>query len=326
MMIRTLVLAIAAGTIFTGPSAQTDEAGGTAAVSSLPVEWSIRPAGRDGMVQLRLDYERRGQQNSNSRAVSLADLQGLSAAQLAGSGPASFRWTAEAGTLGCSGTFEAGRGLGRCDFRPDPRFAAELERRGIGRPSTEQLYQLALARVGVDLLNELDRGRYARPDVDDLVSAGIHGVTPDFVSGMAEAGYRVGSVGKLVEFRIHGVSPDYVRDLAAANPDLVRLHADRLVEMRIHGVSARFVQGMREAGLRDITPARLVEMRIHGVSPEFVSEMNRLGYTNLSVSQLVAMRIHGVSPAWVRQLHERGVRPQGGDELVSLRIHRGRFR
>jgi hypothetical protein len=328
-MIRSLIAAMAFGTILSGPSASLEEGAQPSrrdSAAPTAVEWTVSPSHRDGQVQLSLSYRTNGSNSQTSRPWPIQRLQGLSAGQLnGGSGPASFRIAADAGSLDCAGALRAGRGGGTCEFRPDRAYAAELERRGFGRATDRQLYHLAVQGVGRELIAALEQHGYARTDVDGLVAAGIHGVTADYVRGMAQAGYRVGSLDKLVEFRIHGVTTDFVRELAAASPDLVRLHADRLVEMRIHGVSPRFVREMREAGLRELTPARLVEMRIHAVSPAFVREMSQLGYRDLPVSQLVAMRIHGVTPGWVRQLHARGIRPASSEDLVGLRIHGGRF-
>jgi hypothetical protein len=322
-MIRMSFLALAAGTMSIGSSVQISE-GGTAAAAQaeLPIEWTISPAADAGKVQFRLEYSRRpGHQSSTSRTTDLADLQGLGEGQLRGSGPASFRIVKDAGTLNCRGNMERGRGIGTCSFRGDPAFAAELERRSIGRASSEDLFQLAIHNVSRDLMSELERNGYAKPALKDLVAAGIHGVTPGFVRGMAQAGYRLGSIERLVEFRIHGVTPDYVRELASANPNLVRLHADKLVEMRIHGVTPALVRSLNEAGYRELAPSQIVELRIHGVSPDFIRGMGEAGYRNLTARQLVEMRIHGVSPQYVREIAESGYRGLASSDLVAMRIH-----
>jgi hypothetical protein len=297
-MIRTCLLALAAGTLFTGSSIQIAGSGSAASQSRAEmINWTIRPAGQAGKVQLQMEYSLRpGHNSTTSRTTSLSELQGLGEAQLRGRGPASFRLVKDAGTIDCRGTMDDGRGIGTCGFRPDPSFTAELARRGIGGGSTEELFQLAMHDVSRDLLSALDRHGYAKPDMEDLVGAGIHGVSPAFVNGMADAGYRLGSVDRLVEFRIHGVSPDYVRELASANPRLVQLHADKLVEMRIHGVTPALVRSLNDAGFRDLTPSQIVELRIHGVSPEYIRGMGATGYRNLSARQLVEMRIHASRP------------------------------
>ncbi|HEY0116663.1 MAG TPA: hypothetical protein VGB54_13185, partial [Allosphingosinicella sp.] len=305
-MFRTFLFTVAAGSLAAGPSSTQPvepqrpaaPAGSARSTGSatLPVEWTISPTDRDGIVQLRLAYDRGGRQSNNSRPVPLSELEGLDAARLAGNGPASFRFGGEAGTLHCSGTMAGGRGIGTCDFQPDQGFAAELERRGMGRASIEDMYQLSVQGVGRDLLSELDRHEYARPSVRDLVAAGIHGVSADYVREMAASGYRVGTVERLVEFRIHGVSPHFIREIAQANPNLVRLHPDRLVEMRIHGVSPELVRSLNQSGMGDLTPSQIVEMQIHSVSPDFVRGMAEAGYRDLGQRQLIEMKIHGVSP------------------------------
>jgi hypothetical protein len=299
---------------------------GAATAQSLPIEWTISPAGSSAgaeRVQLALSYRTSGRgQNMNSRPYALAELQGLSLAQLASpqGAPAHFRIVREAGTLDCSGVVRQAKGTGECSFLADAGFAAALERRGIGRPTVEQHYQLMVQNVGTPLLQELERHGYRRPDIDDLTAAGIHGVSAAYIRSMAESGYRLGKVEDLVAFRIHGVDADYVREMAAFSPAGGRFTPDQLVGMRIHGLSAAKARQYAQLGYRNLSHDDLMSMSIHGVTPKFISELADAGYRGLSSQQLVTMRIHGVTPEYVRQMRAAGYTLPNADQLVRMRI------
>src|SRR5690348_10521036 len=109
------------------------------------IEWSIdrdRSMVDAGKVQLRIESvwgERSRSIWSNDRPV--ADLQGLSVAQLSGpSGPARFSLIKDSGHLDCSGTAGNFTGHGACSFSVDPRFVAYLQQRGIGTPTPHEAF------------------------------------------------------------------------------------------------------------------------------------------------------------------------------------------
>lgn len=316
-MFRKVLIAIAATACAPAGSAQPS--------GTLPVEWTIAPTepiGGEAAVQLELSYRERGSSSNNSEPWPLRALEGLGAVELASpaGGAVRFQIVREAGRLDCEGVARRQRGSGDCIFSPDAGFAAALERRGIGRPSLRQQYQLAVQDVGLALVEELARQDYPRPTVDQLVALGIHGADVEFLRGLDGAGYRLGDLDDLVAFRIHGVTPEFIRELAAISPSYARLPADGLVAMRIHGVTPDRVRRYAGLGYRDLGQEQLVAMAIHGVTPDYVGELAELGYGGLGVDQLVAMRIHGVTPDYVRDFKKRGYAPPDAEQLVRMRI------
>ncbi|HEV2150224.1 MAG TPA: hypothetical protein VGR37_22690 [Longimicrobiaceae bacterium] len=259
------------------------------------LEWSIhRLEARPEAVQLALRYETsRGGTGTTSRPVPLRELEGLTAAQLSSSAgtPVRFRLRREAGVFDCEGSLRDGRGSGQCDFAADARFAAGLDRRGIGRPTAAQQFSLALHDVGLAFVDELASQGYARPDVAELVRAGQHGARLDYLRSMGELGYRVGSLAELVRMKDHGVNAEFVRGLASHG--YRDLPADELVRLRDHGVTPRFIAEMRELGYEGLTPSQLVRMRDHGVTPDFARRVNTRAGTRRTVSELVRMRDRG---------------------------------
>jgi hypothetical protein len=295
-----------------------------AAAEEFPVEWTIssRTGETDGMVQLSLNYRApRGGHSMHSSPRLLSDLQGLTAAHLASAGgPAAFRIDREAGTLDCRGVAGAGRGAGECSFRPNTNFAAALERRGIGRPSVQQQYHLAMQGVGMPLVTELERQGYGPLTIDELVSAGIHRVSIPYVRSLADAGYRLDSIDKLISFAIHRVDAEYIRGIEPLNGE-ARFSPDEIISMRIHRVSADQARALAALGYRGLTHRQLMSMAIHRVTPDYIRAMADAGFRDLTPDQLVSMRIHRVTPEFAKEMQALARDGISADQLVSMRIH-----
>jgi len=216
------------------------------------IRWSIDALDQrdDGRVQLSFRTGDGARSNSNwSSGYDLAELQGLSRNQLDGSSqPVRFSLVREAGRLDCSGSAGGRQGVGTCGFAPDAAFAGRLTAAGIGRPTERQAYNLTLAKVRYELVEELGRHGYDKPTVGDLVGLGIHGATAGYVKEIADAGYRLGKVDGLVQFRIFGINGRFIGDMAAIGPQFRNLSADDLVQFKIFGVKPELVRAYTKAG------------------------------------------------------------------------------
>jgi hypothetical protein len=289
-----------------GRAAPDDDSTGT---------WEIRPA--DGnRVHIRMSENH----SSSGQTIPLDAIDGLAAALRGGTGsPVHLTLRRDAGTFTFEGTFRGGVGAGTYAFAPDPSFAAELESRGIGRPSAREQKQLARHDVGLALLDELAAQGYAKPTVGDLVRAGSHGVGVGYVKEMGALGYRLGTIDPLIKMRDHGVGPGFVRDLGKAG--LPRLSADDLVRLRDHGVTPEFVVALQQLGydVRDVDA--LVTTRDHGVTPEYVREMAAAGYPKLSLKELVTTRDHGVNAELAKAMADLGYTNLPLADLVKARDH-----
>lgn len=293
------------------------------AAEELPIGWTMSPSSKAAdRVQFEVRYDEGRSHSQFSNSIALAELEGLSPAQLASAegAPARFRIAREAGTLDCSGIVRQRRGTGDCRFAGNRAFVETLARRGIGTPTVKQQFHLTMTNVGTPLLAELDRQGYSKPTLSQLVGLAIHGVSVDYLRGLDAAGYRVGSPEKLTAMRIHGITPEYIRELVSIHPRYRGIPADQLVAMRIHGVSAAKVRAFAEMGYSNLSHDELMQMSIHGVSADFARGMREAGY-QLSARDLVKMRIHGVSPRYVREMAEAGYRNLTADQLLKLRIH-----
>ena len=280
--------------------------------------------------QLSLREVSNGRNSNWSSSIALAELRGLDPARLRAPATAAlgFVLAREAGRFDCRGQGGGLSARGECSFTPDPGFANYLAGRGIGRPSRDQSYALAMSRVGRAHVEALAANRYPTPTVNQLVAMGIHGASPKFIEDLAAAGYRLESANDLVTFRIHGVDAAYIRAMTAAGPQFRNLDADDLVAFRIHGVSPELVRTHVRLGQGQLNAKDVVAMAIHGVTPRYIEELAQLGYRGIPARDLVQMRIFGVTPDYIRSLDRQGVGRLPVAELVQMRImgHRRRAR
>jgi beta-lactamase regulating signal transducer with metallopeptidase domain len=309
----------------------------------VPGTWDIRATTAEGMVRLRLVELN----SSSDSTIALAQLEGLTAAKLAGEGPIQFRLRRDAGTFTFDGVLRRGVGAGTFSFAADPNFPAELAKRGFARPTAREQYQLARHDIGYAFVDELNTQRYTKPQTSDLVRAGQHGVQVTYLREMGALGYRLGTLQPLIELRDHGVTPSYVRELAelgykglaadevrrardhGITPEYVRamrdsgygsLPMDALINARDHGITPEFVRGLQDAGHAKLPLDQLIRVRDHGVMPEYVSEMRQLGHS-VPIDELVQARDHGVTTEFVREMAALGYGNQSMASLIRLRDH-----
>jgi beta-lactamase regulating signal transducer with metallopeptidase domain len=107
----------------------------------------------------------------------------------------------------------------------------------------------------------------------------------------------------------------YIDGMKAAG--LGDLTVDQLIAMKIQGVTPEYVRGLHEQGLHPDVDG-VLSMRIQGVTLEYIHDLRGLGL-DPDVDQIVAMKIQGVTPEYVRGLHEQELKPDV-DQLVAMRI------
>lgn len=109
----------------------------------------------------------------------------------------------------------------------------------------------------------------------------------------------------------------YIDGMKAAG--LADLTVDQLIAMKIQGVTPEYVRGLHEQGLHPDAHS-LLSMRIQGVTPEYIRDLHSLDLKP-DEDQIVAMRIQGIDAAYVRGLKEAGVKADV-DQLIAMRIQR----
>jgi hypothetical protein len=283
------------------------------------LDWRVESDDRaDGRVQLDLGYRTAHNQSHWSRTVDLAELEGFGRDQLAGTSnaPVRFRIVKDPGSFDCEGVAWRGHGTGDCRFVPDPRFTAELARRGYGAPRPDQLFSMALGDVGLAYIDELARQGYARTGLDSIVDAGNHGAGLAYLREMGALGYRVGTLEALIRMRDHGVDAAYVRELVASG--LKDLPADSLVEMRDHGVSPSYIGALRRLGYDRLPMEDLIRLRDHGVTGDYLRALAGLGYRDLGADEVTRLRDYGITADYIKEANRGGAR-RSVDELIRLR-------
>lgn len=308
------------------------------------VTFTIEPHSREGMVQFQLSRREGNNHWTHGRSIEASALQGYGS----GDGPVRFRLVRDAGTVDCDGVARAGRAIGECTFTADAGFAALLAEGGMGAPTRDQAFSMAMSDIGRAYLDELGRQRYETPTAAELARAGDHGVRLDYLVAMGGHGYRVGRLAALIRMRDHGVTPDYIADLARLGvrdipaDDIVRLRdhgvraefvaelrtlgyqglpIEQLIRLRDHGVSADFVRALADQGVRGLPPEELTRMRDHGVSADLVGALRALRVAGLDTDGIVRIRDHGVSTAYAAGLRDLGYAGISTEELVRLRSH-----
>ena len=256
-------------------------------------QWLIEPGEHPGIVRLTIRYgERRYSDNWNSQDdVPMSQLVGLSAAEMGGAGTTvHFKIVRSAGTLTCEGWFDDGKGSGHFTYQPNPDFVVELAKRGINAPppTAWEQFQMTMAGVGLDLVDELARQKYERPTATELARMGTHGVDLEYVRDIGARGYHLGDSKSLIRMRDHGVDGDYIAD-------------------------------MKDMGYAPSSPEELVESRDHGVDPSYIASLKEAGYERLSLQELRRARDHGVTRGFIQRVKARGYRKPTLDEVIRLR-------
>lgn len=235
--------------------------------------WSARVNDAHTAVQFEYRYtevDERGNWNeSRSNEYSNAQLAstfpGLLADQILNAGThLHFRNPHDAGTLEFDGISRGGTANGTFTIVLNPRFAAELQRRGMGAPTARQQRELTMNGGDYAYLDVLAAQGFERPDVAQFIRLLEHGVSADYLKGMAALHLTPRSIDTIVRARDHGVTPSYVKALTGAGYG--SLSIDELIRLRDHGVSPEYVQGLRKRGYANhLSVDDLIKLRDHGI-------------------------------------------------------------
>lgn len=99
-------------------------------------------------------------------------------------------------------------------------------------------------------------------------------------------------------------------------------HAQSRAQTRVSASSSAsatsYIDGMKAAGLGDVTVDQLIALKIQDVTPEFVRGMREQGL-HPDANHLVAMRVQGVTPEYVRGLREAGLNPDE-NQIIALKV------
>jgi beta-lactamase regulating signal transducer with metallopeptidase domain len=111
-------------------------------------------------------------------------------------------------------------------------------------------------------------------------------------------------------------SSSYIDGLKAAG--LENLSVDDVIALKIQGVTPEYVKSMKDLGMR-MDADELVGMKIQNVTPEYVRDMRAATGQKLEMDELVGMKVQGITPEYVKQFQELGLKVDA-DELVGMKI------
>jgi hypothetical protein len=196
----------------------------------------------------------------NTFYIPLAKLDGLTAAQIAGSESSiRFGLRRDPGTFTFEGSFRQARGSGEFTFAPDSAFATELVRRGMQAPMPEQQFSLARHGMGLDFLDELSAQGYARPTTAAFVRAGSVGPELDELRTLAALGYKLGTLDAAMRLHSSGVTPEEIR--AFADLGYSGLSADELIRAHNQSLSPALAREMSAKAGRRLSFSELIAAR-----------------------------------------------------------------
>ena len=107
----------------------------------------------------------------------------------------------------------------------------------------------------------------------------------------------------------------YIDGMKSAGLD--DLSADSLIALKVQDVTPEYVRGMHELGLHPDADG-LVGMKVQGITPEYVKELRSLGF-NPDVDEIIGMKVQGVTAEYVRGMKEAGI-PADADQIVGMKV------
>ena len=110
--------------------------------------------------------------------------------------------------------------------------------------------------------------------------------------------------------------PSYIEGLKAAG--LENLTVDEIIGLKVQGVTPEYVKSMRELGLH-LDADGIMGMKVQGITPEYVREMRAATGQTLDADDLVGMKVQGITPEYVKQIHDLGLKADSGD-LIGLKM------
>ena len=180
----------------------------------------------------------------------------------AGTRPLRFALVRDAGRLDCSGQGGAGHARGECRATAAAGFLQMLHSRGIGRPTSDQVFGLIALDARRELVEAIAAAGYSTPSLDDLMALSALGVNGTYVRGLASVGFRPATIETLVQFKALNITPEYIG-------------------------------GFRRLGYRDIPGDKFVQLKALGITPEFVRAVGGDTDGQPSIGDLVHRKLLG---------------------------------
>jgi len=188
------------------------------ATASSPISFRLQLEASGSRFEIKLSMGSRSNMNTQIKAEQL----GLDTSALKADGPLRFALAREPGQLDCAGSTESRVATGKCSFTPDDGFSRYLASRGIGTPSFEQSFDLALTGANKALVDALAEAKYPKPTIDQLVALSALGTTPTYIADLARQGIRPDDLEDLIAFTALKIDANYAGAMLRAGLGDVR--------------------------------------------------------------------------------------------------------
>lgn len=250
-------------------------------------------------------------------SVPIADLAGLSADELKGTGrPVTFVLRRESGSVTFTGRFANGTGQGTLHYAADPAFFARLAAMGVRNDLTaERANALALPLLDLrtDYVAALRR-EGAMADLSDYVGMRAVNVRPEMVHELKPLIAGPLRVHDMMALAALGVTPDYAREMRGA---YASLSASDLSSMKALGVKPADIARFKAIGL-ELSPHDAAGLKALNVTPDYVTELRAAGARIRSASEAQSFRALGISPAAVKRAVAHGrANPSASDVMEA---------
>jgi beta-lactamase regulating signal transducer with metallopeptidase domain len=96
------------------------------------------------------------------------------------------------------------------------------------------------------------------------------------------------------------------------------LTVDQLISLKIQGVTPEYVKQMHDIGLHPDAD-ELIGMKVQGITPDYVREMRSATGQPLDVDNLIGLKVQGVTPDYIKQVHNLGIKSDT-DEIIGMKV------
>lgn len=111
-------------------------------------------------------------------------------------------------------------------------------------------------------------------------------------------------------------SESYIDGLKAAG--LKDLTIDEIIALKIQGVTPGYISAIRASGF-DPSVHDIIAMKVQGISPDYVKQMRATGL-NPTMHELIGMKVQGITPDYVREMQSAGLGEIKVHELIGMKV------
>jgi hypothetical protein len=302
-----------------GAQAAAPPAAAAATTDNLSVEapWTAHVRKSDpGELQLDVSKDKG---SSLGMSLKLAELEGLTAADLQGSGkPVTFTLRREAGTIAFTGRFANGSGQGTLRYEGDPAYWARINAMGVQNDLLDRsvnLLALPLLDVRSGYIAALRREGAMSP-LSDYVGMRAVNVQPELVREVRPLVAGRLKAHDLMAFAALGVTPDYAREMKAV---YASVDAGELSSMKALGVKPTDIGRFKAIGL-DVSPRDAGGLKALGVTPDYVAELRAAGARIRTAGDAQSFRALGISPAAVKRTVAHGKPNPSASDVMEMNV------